>query len=86
MILFDMARGEQRRTVGVCLERRGTVRIRTYQTFDGVTTYYEYDGSGNTVARQEAAGTTYYQYDYENLMTRIDFADDSHDYFAYDAD
>jgi len=32
------------------------------------------------------AGATCYQYDYENLMTRIDFADASHNYFAYDAD
>ncbi len=79
---------------------------RTYQTFNTVTTYYEYnaanelteettgsdttyyyyDGSGNTTSKQQVAGTTYYQYDYENLMTRIDFADDSHNYFAYDAD
>ncbi len=49
-------------------------------------TYYQYDGSGNTVAKQEASGTTYYQYDFENGMTRIDFGDDSHNYFGYDAD
>ena len=48
--------------------------------------YYRYDGSGNTVAKQEASGTTYYQHDFENLMTRIDFADDGHNYFGYDAD
>jgi len=38
------------------------------------------------VAKQEASGTTYYVYDTENLMTRIDFADGGHNYFAYDAD
>jgi len=31
------------------------------------TTYYHYDGCGNTTAKQEPAGTTYYQYDTENL-------------------
>ena len=49
-------------------------------------THYQYDGSGNTVPKQGTSGTTYYQYDFENLMTRIDFADDSHNYFGYDAD
>ncbi len=43
-------------------------------------------GARNTIAKQAPAGTTYYQYDHENLMTRIDFADDSHNYFAYNAD
>lgn len=46
----------------------------------------EHDYHGNTTVKQEAAWTTYYQYDHENSMTRIDFADDSHSYFAYDAD
>jgi len=58
----------------------------TEETTGADTTYYYYDHSGNTTAKQEPAGTTYYQYDHENLMTRIDFADDSHNYFAYDAD
>ena len=31
----------------------------TEETTGGETTYHEYDGSGNTVAKQEAAGTTY---------------------------
>ena len=50
------------------------------------TIYYQYDGCGNTVAKQETAGTTYYIYDTENLMTRIDFPDESHAYYTYDAD
>jgi len=58
----------------------------TEETTGADTTYYYYDHSGNTVAKQEAAGATYCQYDHENLMTRTDFADASHNYFAYDAD
>ncbi|MEA3402447.1 MAG: RHS repeat-associated core domain-containing protein [Armatimonadota bacterium] len=50
------------------------------------TVYYSYDGCGNTIAKQEAAGITYYVYDVENLMTRIDFPDDGHSYYSYDAD
>ncbi len=50
------------------------------------TTYYHYDGCGNTTAKQAPAGTTYYQYDTENLMTRVDFPDDTHSYYTYDAD
>jgi len=40
----------------------------------------------NQTAKQEASGTTYYQYDFESLMTRVDFADASHNYFEYDGD
>ncbi len=56
------------------------------ETTGADTIYYHYDGCGNTTAKQEALGTTYYQWDHENLMTRIDFPDASHNYFAYDAD
>jgi len=58
----------------------------THEITEAVPTYYQYDGCGNQTAKQEGAGTTYYQYDYENLMTQIDFPDDSHNYFSYDAD
>ena len=64
----------------------------TEETTGGQTTYYQYDRCGNTVAKQEASGTTYYTYDTENLgacvgtLSRIDFPDGSHNYFAYDAD
>ena len=60
--------------------------LNVEQTGIGDTTYYHYDHCGNTVAKQEAAGNTYYQWDFENLMTRVDFPDASHNYFAYDAD
>jgi RHS repeat-associated protein len=40
----------------------------------------------NTVAKQEAAGTTYYEYNTENLMTRIDFAGGGNSYYDYHAD
>jgi len=56
------------------------------ETTGADTIYYHYDGCGNTTAKQEAPGTTYYQWDHENLMTRIDFPDGGHNYFAYDAD
>jgi RHS repeat-associated protein len=56
------------------------------ETTNGQTTYYQYDRCGNTTAKQEPSGATYYQYDTENLLTRIDFADGSHNYFGYDGD
>jgi YD repeat-containing protein len=56
------------------------------QATGAATTYYHYDGCGNTTAKQAPAGTTYYQYDTENLMTRIDFPDNTHSYYTYDAD
>jgi len=56
------------------------------ETTGGETTYYHYDGRGNTVAKQESAGTTYFAYSTENLMTRIDLAGGGHSYYEYDAD
>ena len=56
------------------------------ETTGAETTYYHYDGCGNTTTKQAPAGTTYYQYDTENLMTRIDFPDNTHSYYTYDAD
>jgi RHS repeat-associated protein len=38
------------------------------------------------VAKQEPSGTTYYAYNTENLMTRIDFAGGGSSYYEYDAD
>jgi len=58
----------------------------THEITEAAPTYYQYDGCGNQTAKQQGAGTTYYQYDHENLMTRIDFPDGSHNYFQYDAD
>ncbi len=37
------------------------------------------------MAKQEAAGTTYYAYNTENLTTRIDFAAGGNSYYHYDA-
>ncbi len=54
--------------------------------FMGVPTYYQYYRCGNQIAKHEGAGTTYHQFDHENLMTQIDFPDGSHNYFSYDAD
>ena len=45
-----------------------------------------HDGCGNTTAKQAASGTTYLQYNTENLLTRIDFAGDGHSYYTYDGD
>ena len=92
---------------------RADMGTRTYYSYNAAnqlltettgedTIYYEYDGCGNTVARQEAAGTTYSVYDTENLgstqacSARIDFPDQSHPpslklwrtgcHYTYDAD
>ncbi len=63
-----------------------TCKQLTHEITDGVPTYYQHDGCGNQTAKQEGAGTTYFQFDHENLMTRVDFPDGSHNYFSYDAD
>ena len=47
-------------------------QLETEKTAAG-TTYYHHDGCGNTTAKQAAGGTTYLQYNTENLLTRIDF-------------
>ncbi len=83
--------GAHNRTVKVA---DGTPTYYTYNAANqmlteatgAATTYYHYDGCGNTTAKQAPAGTTYYQYDTENLMTRVDFPDDTHSYYTYDAD
>jgi RHS repeat-associated protein len=50
--------------------------------YGGIT--YTYDSNGNTVSRTEAGGTTVYQYNYENRLSRVDFPNGGHATYKYD--
>ncbi|MEK6776886.1 MAG: RHS repeat-associated core domain-containing protein [bacterium] len=51
-------------------------------SYDGVS--YTYDNNGNTISKTDASGITYYTYDPENRLTRIDFPGGTYAEYKYD--
>ena len=60
-----------------------------YSTKGAENTYFFFDGKGNTVRERQPDGfNRYYQYDADNMMTRVKYAesgDRTHYYFKYNA-
>jgi RHS repeat-associated protein len=54
------------------------------QLISGNGNTYSYDANGNRVTKTNSAGTTRYQYDAENRLTRIDLPDGTQAHYAYD--
>jgi len=48
--------------------------------------HHECDQRGNQTVKQEPAGTTYYEYNAQNLLTRIALPDETENLFGYDGD
>ena len=49
-------------------------------------TAFYYDNRGNQTVKQAPEGTTYFQYNHQNLLTRIDLPDATSNEFGYDGD
>jgi len=66
----------------------GTYSDHAYNADNQLTSYdsttYTYDNNGNTISKTDVTGTTYYTYDPENRLTRIDFPDGTYATYQYD--
>jgi len=66
----------------------GTYNDHAYNADNRLTSYdsviYTYDNNGNTISKTDVTGMTYYTYDPENRLTRIDFPDATYAEYKYD--